>query len=98
MWESQRFPSSGAISGGSARNELIGRVAFGLVNFQHHRVRCLLYAGKLRVSSHADTYEIKIGARHPEPAIAEAISLQWAETFVDRREKANLERDEDARV
>jgi transposase len=24
----------------------IKRVAFGLVNFQHHRVRCLLYAGK----------------------------------------------------
>ena len=22
------------------------RVAFGLVNFRHHRVRCLLYAGK----------------------------------------------------
>jgi transposase len=24
----------------------IKRVAFGLVNFRHHRVRCLLYAGK----------------------------------------------------
>jgi transposase len=24
----------------------IKRVAFGIVNFRHHRVRCLLYAGK----------------------------------------------------
>ena len=24
----------------------IKRVAFGLVNFRHHRVRCLLYAGQ----------------------------------------------------
>jgi hypothetical protein len=27
-------------------NNLIKRVAFGLVNFRHHRVRSLLYAGK----------------------------------------------------
>ncbi len=24
----------------------IKRVAFGIINFRHHRVRCLLYAGK----------------------------------------------------
>jgi transposase len=27
-------------------NNLAKRIAFGLVNFRHHRVRCLLYAGK----------------------------------------------------
>ena len=45
------FHTTGGLSNGPTEgvNNLakrIKRVAFGIVNFQHHRVRCLLYAGK----------------------------------------------------
>jgi capsular polysaccharide biosynthesis protein len=58
----------------------------------------MLYSGDLRVGADRDVFELDIKARHPDPAVAEAVSRQWAETFVDRREKANLERQRDDRV
>lgn len=38
--------SNGPTEGVNNLAKRIKRVAFGLVNFRHHRVRCLLYAGK----------------------------------------------------
>lgn len=58
----------------------------------------MLYAGKLGVTADANVYEIQVKARADSPEVAEAISLRWAETFVDRRAKANLQRDRDERV
>lgn len=58
----------------------------------------MLFAGKLRVGADVDVYELKIEARAADPAVAEAISLRWAETYADRRAKANLQRSRDERV
>ena len=49
----------------------------------------MLYAGDLRVGADSNVYEIQVKARHEEPAIAEAISRQWSETYIDRRNKQN---------
>jgi capsular polysaccharide biosynthesis protein len=45
------------------------------------------------VSSDENVYEIRIGYRSPEPATAVCVSEKWAETFIDRREKANRQLD-----
>jgi capsular polysaccharide biosynthesis protein len=48
---------------------------------------------KLGVSSDLNVYEIQIKARSRDSTEAVCVSEKWAEAFVDRREKANLQLD-----
>lgn len=61
-------------------------------------MRLLLDKGDLGAGADENVYEIRITARSGLPADAVQISEKWAETFVDRRDKANLELDRDERI
>lgn len=58
----------------------------------------LLDRGRIGASSDINVYELRVKVRHPDPAVAEAVSRQWAETYVDRRRKANLQLQLEERV
>lgn len=58
----------------------------------------LLDRGWIGASADTNIYELQVKARHADPVVAEAISLQWAETYVDRRRKANLQLQLEERV
>ena len=58
----------------------------------------MLDRGWIGASADTNIYELQVKARHVDPAVAEAISLQWAETYVDRRRKANLQLQLEERV
>ncbi len=61
-------------------------------------LHALLDRGRIGASSDINVYELQVKVRHPEPAVAEAVSRQWAETYVDRRQKANLQLQLEERV
>jgi capsular polysaccharide biosynthesis protein len=50
------------------------------------------------VAPDASAYEIQLDIRHPDPAVAVAISRTWAERFIQERERANLELDQSDRT
>ncbi|MFI0608012.1 MAG: hypothetical protein ACH37Z_08915 [Anaerolineae bacterium] len=58
----------------------------------------LLDRGRIGASADINVYELQVKVRHSDPAVAEAVSLQWAETYVDRRRKANLQLQLEERV
>lgn len=60
--------------------------------------RYLLDSGQIGVANDINVYELQVTARSPDPAVAVQVSEKWAETFVDRRHKANLELDRDDRI
>jgi len=60
--------------------------------------RYLLDSGQLGVAADENVYEVQITARSPDPATAVQLSEKWAETFADRRDKANLEIDREERI
>ncbi len=49
--------------------------------------------GTLRVSTDENVFDIQVKARSPDTTEAVCVSEKWAEAFVDRREKANLQLD-----
>lgn len=61
-------------------------------------MRYMLDSGNLGTASDINIYEIRITARSSDPGVAVQVSEKWAETFADRREKANLELDRDDRI
>ena len=61
-------------------------------------MRFMLDSGRMGFASDINVYELQVTARSGDPAVAVQVSEKWAETFADRRDKANLELDRDDRI
>lgn len=73
-----------------ATRRMAGQVAEAL----HLDLPADVVLGWATVAPEPAAYEIQLDVRHPDPEVAAAVSLRWAEAFIQERELANLSLDQ----